>query len=178
VACLSPIGQPPNHTSTRPHSIKTLPPDLTRAKAGRPPTRIHVPTHTSWQHPATNPCCYRAYRHTVPSSSPATHSLAALTTGLFCPLSNGRTHGEAHMGHGPWTTDRGSWDMARCVAVTQPPASTPARRLSLPFPTRSQVESTASHDHLNVSIRPEFRAEEAAVEHWYRAYWKAKRLPA
>lgn len=41
-----------------------------------------------------------------------------------------------------------------------------------------QVESTASHDHLNVSIRPEFRAEEAAVEHWYRAYWKAKRLPA
>lgn len=85
--------------------------------------------------------------------------------------------------HGPSTVDHGPWalgNMAPCVAVTQPPAPTPARRpFSLsPFPPDPQVESTASHDHLNVSIRPEFRAEEASVEHWYRAYWKAKRLPA
>ncbi|KAJ0115142.1 hypothetical protein J7T55_001551 [Diaporthe amygdali] len=63
--------------------------------------------------------------------------------------------------------------MCRCHPTT---AIHPCASHSLPFPTRSQVEPTASHDHLNASIRPEFRAEEAAFEYWYRAYWKAKRL--
>lgn len=68
---------------------KGLSPDLTRAKAGRPPTRIHVPTHTSWQHPATNPCCYRAYRTertVVIACDP--HSLAAhkMNFSAFSPM--------------------------------------------------------------------------------------------
>lgn len=84
--------------------------------------------------------------------------------------------GSRTMDRRPRTVAHGTWhDVSLSPNHRHPPLRV---CYSLPFPTRSQVESTASHDHLNVSIRPEFRAEEAAVEHWYRAYWKAKRLPA
>ena len=167
VACLSPIGQPPNHTSTRPHSIKSLSPDLTRAKAGRPPTRTHANSHfmaTPGHQSLSLPCI--PYRH----HRPQIHSLAA-HNGTFLDPPIGAPMGP--MDHGPWLVGHGT--MCRCHPTT---GIHPCASPSLPFPTRSQVESTASHDHLNVSIRPEFRAEEAVVEHWYRAYWKAKRLPA
>lgn len=115
--------------------------------------------------------------HTVPSSSPATHSLAAHKGTFLRSLSNGGAHGKAHgPWTKPWTVAHGTWhDVSLSPNHRHPPLR---RRFLSPFPPDPQVESTASHDHLNVSIRPEFRAEEAAVEHWYRAYWKAKRLRA
>lgn len=191
MACLPPIGQPPNRTSTRPHSIKKKSlarpaslPDLTRAKAGRPPTRTHANSHfmaTPGHQSLLLPCIpgmpYRRHRTRGPLPSPR----ATIQDELFSALANGDAHWGSPHGPGPWTADRGSWHIARCAAVTQPPASTTPCALCLSPPLSHQipkVESTASHDHLNVSIRPEFRAEEAAVEHWYRAYWKAKRQTA
>lgn len=156
-------------------------PDLTRAKAGRPPTRTHANSHfmaTPGHQSLLLPCIpgmpYRRHRtraHCLRRARP-------YRTNFFSALSNGAAHWGSSHGPGPWAADRGSWHnrtMCRC----HPTTGTHHPLCPLPFPPLShqipKVESTASHDHLNVSIRPEFRAEEAAVEHWYRAYWKAKR---
>lgn len=178
MACLLPIGQPPGHTSTRPHSIKSLSFSLSRPGPGqgRAANRLGCMCQLTL-HGNTRPPILVATVHTVPSSSPRDPLARRAQRGLSRPLSNGARQWRClwATGYGPWAVAHGTWhDVPLSPNHRHHPCAPP----SLPFPTRSQVESTASHDHLNVSIRPDFRAEEAAVEHWYRAYWKAKRLPA
>lgn len=157
-----------NWPATKPHihSATFNQKSLSRPDPGQGRAATDSDTCQLTLHGNTRPPILVATVHTVPSSSPAqTHSLAA-HNGTFWPP-------PMTMDRGPWLMGHGT--MCRCHPTTR---AHPCASPSLPFPTRSQVESTASHDHLNVSIRPEFRAEEEAVEHWYRAYWKTKRLPA
>lgn len=144
VACLQPIGQPPNRTSTRPHSIEK---SLARPDPGQGRAATDSDTCQLTLHGNTRPPILVATVHTVPSSSHAgPHSLAApksqreWRTFLLPLLQWRRPWGRLGASHGPWVVDHGPWLMGTSHDV---PLSPNHRHpplcgcLFLPFPTRS-----------------------------------------
>lgn len=164
-------------------SRQTCQTDLTRAKAGRPPTRTHANSHfiaTPGHQSLLLPCIPGStvpYRTVVIAAGPLARPRAkqkeeALEAQRCFPsnwgppmglLSWAWGHGpHAPVVHGPWLMGHGT--MCRCHPTTGIHHHIPVRSYLSFAPLSHQipeVESTASHDHLNVSIRPEFRAEEA-----------------
>ena len=130
-----------SHQTTHPLGhiqSKTLEPDLTRAKAGRPPTRTHANSHLMAT-PGHQSCCYGACPTVVIARGPPARRSQRGT--FLAPLSLqwARPWGSL-MGHGPWSMDRGPWlmghrTMCRCHPTTG--IHPCAVAFFLPFPTRS-----------------------------------------